>query len=409
MKEKAIVWGTGKRGGEVEAFVGQNYEIIFYIDSNPKKFGKIFNKRKIYSPDVLVNYQETTIIIAVDEDLNIRKNLLCYGCKKVYKFSFHSLRPMDNDLYLNYRKMNVTSWNESHTLLSFSRPYSCTSQLCNASFFDMPFFHYWGSKLMPPLVEQMKKLCQGNKDSYQQSILYHRKLWEWVYICQALYENGFLCAGKSGIGFGVGAEVLPDLFASFGCKVLATDLSSENARASGWIQSGQNLDGDIDNLHRYQFTRKEDFQRRVAFMNIDMNNIPTTLEGFDFAWSSCALEHLGSLKNGMIFIKNSLNTLKNSGIAVHTTEYNLFSNDKTIESDNLSIYRKCDIENLITEIRDEGHYVYPLDLHLEERCIDKFIDLPPYAQKNVHLKMSIGEFPCTSIGLIIRKKAIHSK
>ena len=46
-------------------------------------------------------------------------------------------------------------------------------------------------------------------------------------IAQALYERGKLKPGSRGLGFAVGKEPLSDLFASFGCDVVATDLEGE--------------------------------------------------------------------------------------------------------------------------------------------------------------------------------------
>jgi hypothetical protein len=43
----------------------------------------------------------------------------------------------------------------------------------------------------------------------------HRKLWEWCYIAQVLWERGLLQPGRPGLGFGVGHEPLAALFASF--------------------------------------------------------------------------------------------------------------------------------------------------------------------------------------------------
>ena len=47
-------------------------------------------------------------------------------------------------------------------------------------------------------------------------------------------------------------------------------------------------------------------------------------------WSSCSLEHLGSISHGIEFILNSLKCLKQHGVAVHTTEFNLSSNEETL-------------------------------------------------------------------------------
>ena len=86
-----------------------------------------------------------------------------------------------------------------------------------------------------------------------------------------------------------------------------------------------------------------------------MRNLPTHLLSFEFTWSSCALEHLGSLRAGLDFIVESMRCLRPGGIAVHTTEFNLISNDETLEIDWLSIYRRRDIEKVAAELRAAGH------------------------------------------------------
>ncbi len=78
-----------------------------------------------------------------------------------------------------------------------------------------------------------------------------------------------------------------------------------------------------------------------------MNDIPGDLEGFDFNWSSCSFEHLGSIEKGINFLMNQLKTLKPGGWAVHTTEFNVSSDDKTIESGDTVVYRKKDIEKAV--------------------------------------------------------------
>ncbi|MBV5337004.1 MAG: hypothetical protein J0653_03215, partial [Deltaproteobacteria bacterium] len=72
----------------------------------------------------------------------------------------------------------------------------------------------------------------------------------------------------------------------------------------------------------------------------------------DFCWSSCSLEHLGSIKAGLDFIKASLKTLKVGGVAVHTTEYNVSSDEATIDNNpTLVLFRRCDIQGLVEELR----------------------------------------------------------
>lgn len=302
---------------------------------------------------------------------------------------------MSNPLIENYLQANSVYWSDSHEMLDFDKPYSCTSQICNQSFYDAPFFHYWMSKLRPnfnPIDEQA-----------QNAVIYHRKNWELVYICQSLYERGMLSKGKRGVVFGVGAECLPDLFASYGCEILATDLNAGEGDAQIWIQTGQNVAGNLEKLNRYHFCDPEEFKEKVTYRDVDMNNIPADITDYDFCWSTCAFEHLGSLRHGMEFVKNSLKTLKPGGIAVHTTEFNIYSNEWTIDKPGLSLYRKRDIEKLVAEIEEGGGQVSPLDWHIGSDHLDQFIDMPPYYKKGMHLRLLLEGFPCTSIGLIIKK------
>src|SRR5262249_4886417 len=71
----------------------------------------------------------------------------------------------------------------------------------------------------------------------------HRKLWEFAYIAQALFERGTLQPGRRGLGFAVGLEPLSALFASYGCEIVATDLHLEKAKQLGWVAWGQHAAG----------------------------------------------------------------------------------------------------------------------------------------------------------------------
>jgi SAM-dependent methyltransferase len=251
----------------------------------------------------------------------------------------------------------------------------------------MPFFQYWGTKL-GVLSES--------------SIVYHRKLWEFVYICQALHERGMLKTGNKGVGFGVGVEKLPALFASMGCKILATDLDAAAAQTKGWRNSSQSRDS-LAELNKDHICSDSVFRQNVSYRNVDMNNIPDDIGVYDFAWSACSLEHLGSLEHGLNFIKNSLKVLRPGGIAVYTTEYNLSSNTNTLESEGCSIYRRQDIEKIVRELENEGHYVWPVDYHEGISIADDFVDFPPFCSENMHLRLLIDKYISTSIGIIIRK------
>lgn len=182
----------------------------------------------------------------------------------------------------------------------------------------------------------------------------HRKSWEYIYIVLALQERGMLKMGKRGLGFAVGTEPLPAFFASKGCKILATDLASENDGSTSWISTGQNASGDKSILNKNGLCSQKKFATRVQYRNLDMNDIPEDIKGFDFCWSSCAIEHVGSLEKSKTFLKNMLNTLKLGGVAIHTTEFNLSSNEDTITEGDSVIYRKKDIEEIADWFREGG-------------------------------------------------------
>jgi hypothetical protein len=259
------------------------------------------------------------------------------------------------------------------------------SELCKAKDYHAGWFKNWCAQL-------------GELPNF------HRKQWEFVYIMQALWERACIKPGNKGLVFAVGTEPLPAMFASFGCHILATDIVPEKGIALGW-NNGNQLCYGPESLNTRQLCDDEDFKKLVQYRAVDMNEIPADLAGgFDFNWSSCSFEHLGSLEKGFTFLKNQLNTLKPGGWSVHTTEYNVSSNDETQENNSTVIYRQRDVEHIVHELREEGHFVEELDFSMGGMPEDYMVDVEPHEQQ-VHLKLQVGRYVVTSIGLIIQKKA----
>lgn len=232
---------------------------------------------------------------------------------------------------------------------------------------------------------------------------FHRKQWEYVYIMQALWERGCLQEGKKGLVFAVGTEPLPAAFANYGCEIMATDIAPEKGQVLGWDDKDQLCFG-TESLNNRKLCDEITFKRHVKYRPVDMNHIPADLTGFDFNWSSCSFEHLGSIKKGLNFLRNQLKTLRPGGWAVHTTEYNISSDDRTLDNnDNTVIFRKRDIDKVIQQLRDEGHFVEEVDYSLGGLPEDFHVDVFPYKQ-DIHLRLQMNEFVATSIGIIIRKE-----
>jgi hypothetical protein len=243
---------------------------------------------------------------------------------------------------------------------SFEAP---VSQLCTESQFRSPAFAAWRERL-------------------DLAAKFEREVWEYCYVMQALSTSGALGSGARGLGFGVGREPLPAALAAAGCTVVATDQTPAAAAAQGW-PGIEKYGGSLAALRRPAACSEAVLHERVSFRVVDMRSIDADLRGFDFVWSCCALEHLGGRTAGL------------------TTEFNVFSNDATIETAGLVLYRERDITALVLELRRAGHAIC-LNFHLGSGPLDWKIDRWPY-RFDPHLEITVKNFVATSLGQIIRK------
>ncbi|WP_238147109.1 SAM-dependent methyltransferase [Rhizorhabdus dicambivorans] len=259
-----------------------------------------------------------------------------------------------------------------------------TSQMCTAAQMKEPVYADWCHRM-------------ANVPSR------HRKQWEFVFILRTLEYHGMLRPGARGLGFGVGIEPLSSIFAANGCTVVATDLAADDDRAQVWNDTAQ-LGSNLRQIHNPHLCDEASFFERVSYRAVDMNAIPADLVDFDFTWSSCAYEHLGSIEAGLAFFENSVKCLKPGGIAVHTTELNLSSNSSTLEKGGTVIFRRRDFEELAMRLTAQGHEVMPITFDSGDSELDRFIDLPPYSS-DPHLKLQLLRWVSTSFGLVARKKS----
>ncbi len=268
----------------------------------------------------------------------------------------------------------------------------------------------WDTSLVYDFGKRRSELCKAKDykaawykrwcDELSEVPNFHRKQWEFVYVMQALWERGCIAENRKGLVFAVGTEPLPAMFAKYGCSILATDIFPEKGIEKGW-NNGQLCFG-LESLNTRQICEEEKFKELVQYRAVDMKDIPADLMGFDFNWSSCSFEHLGTIDKGIAFLNEQLKTLKPGGWAVHTTEYNISSNDETQDDNDTVIYRQKDIEKIISTLRNDGHFVEEPDYSLGGLPEDFTVDTEPHDQK-IHIRLQVGKFVVTSIGLIIQK------
>jgi hypothetical protein len=226
----------------------------------------------------------------------------------------------------------------------------------------------------------------------------HRKLWEFAFIAHHLAAKGVLREGSRGVGFGVGTEPLPALFASLGCKVLATDAPLGVADKE-WGLTNQHSRS-REGLFLDAVATRDVFDSNVDFAFADMNAIDEDIRDFDFCWSSCCFEHLGTIDKGLDFVETSIEkTLKVGGVACHTSELNLTSNTETTESGGTVLYRQKDIRRLIDRLERRGHRCEPLPFHLGDSFLDHLVDVPENGG-DIHLRLLLGKFVITSFGIV---------
>jgi 2-polyprenyl-3-methyl-5-hydroxy-6-metoxy-1,4-benzoquinol methylase len=263
------------------------------------------------------------------------------------------------------------------------------SQLCTAAQFREPDYVRWGKEY-----------------GFDPSVL-HRKRWEFVYISRVAEDLGLLQPGRRALAFGVGCEPLASAFAARGVSVVATDAPADDAN---WSRHDEYAQG-LKSVWREEAISWDRFTSLVEFRRVDMNDIPADLRAFDFLWSSCALEHLGTLKHGIDFILNAMECLTPGGVAIHTTEFNVSSNRRTCETGLVCLYRKQDIEALARTLEHMGHEVLPINFYAGNEPPDKHIDLPPFGDPHLKLQLTLDltNYVTTSIGIAIRKRARGSR
>jgi hypothetical protein len=230
----------------------------------------------------------------------------------------------------------------------------------------------------------------------------HRKHWEWIFVLHKLLESGVVQPGAKGLVFGVGREPLPAVFASLGADITATDAPLDLATTSSWTTTDQHSAA-LEGLMWPAIVSEDKMRAHVRHAYCDMNAIRPEFFGYDFNWSCCCFEHLGSLRAGMDFVVNAVeNTLKVGGVAVHTTEFNFSSNNATVETGETVLYRRRDMEELVQRLRDRGHQVEDFRIGPLAHALDFHVDVPPYTG-DVHLKLRLAGYACTSVGIVVRR------
>jgi hypothetical protein len=217
----------------------------------------------------------------------------------------------------------------------------------------------------------------------------------------SIIKDGRQSSPPMAIGFGVGTEPIPSALVGLGYKVVATDyLDGEIAET--WRDSGQQSESFLD-LNKRRLVTDEEFLNFCEFRNMDMNEIPNSLNGcFDFVWSSCALGHIGSYDKGLEFILNSLRLLSPGGWAVHTTELDKSELTEKFDYPNLSFYKIEDLESVLDKAELAGFKPLRIRKAAWTGKSEKYIVSEPWAKKP-HLRIELFGREINSIVIQIQR------
>ncbi|MEW9093568.1 MAG: CDP-glycerol glycerophosphotransferase family protein [Clostridiaceae bacterium] len=94
MKKRIMLFGASKFGKIAYNFLIENYDIVYFIDNDQKKWENNFSNRKVIDPAELKTIKNFYVIVTSQYDLEIVKQLLAMGIKK---FGVFELQSKDKD------------------------------------------------------------------------------------------------------------------------------------------------------------------------------------------------------------------------------------------------------------------------------------------------------------------------
>jgi len=236
---------------------------------------------------------------------------------------------------------------------------------------------------------------------------YHRKLWEFAYIMQALHAADALKKGARVLVLGADQQPAPSYLAAKGAEVLVAQGQDQPAPGPGG-----------DPLFYDELATKAAFAKQVVRRAVDLSALPDDLAGFDACVCIAAATARGSVRAGVDFMKGLPDTLKPGGVAVCMADFNYADDERTLDNWGSVLFQRRHFEEVAAAWRDQGHEVTPLDFNVGYMALDRFIDIPPFdvsrteAQAGLwrdgwqaaHLKTAVDGFAATSFGMVVRRK-----
>ncbi|HET9317218.1 MAG TPA: class I SAM-dependent methyltransferase, partial [Vicinamibacteria bacterium] len=152
------------------------------------------------------------------------------------------------------------------------------------------------------------------REELRETPRFHRKQWEFAAIFRALRREGLLAPDRRGLSMGGGRELLLYAVARHVRQLVVTDLYDPRTT---WAEARTD-DPRTFLLESMPFPVDPD---RLQALRMDMRRLEFEDASFDFAYSACAIEHIGDWADFVGHLAEVYRVLRPGGVYAFTTEF----------------------------------------------------------------------------------------
>ena len=243
------------------------------------------------------------------------------------------------------------------------------------------------------------------RDDLHEFPRFHRKQWEFAMVFHALKSLGLLTPGNTALSMGGGRERLSYAVASHIKQIVITDLYEE-----GTMWDCARTD-DPEHFIKSDMPFPVDPTKLTA-LRMDMRELQFPDSSFDFCYSCCAIEHIGSDGDFLEHLNEVHRVLKDGGIYVLTTE--MHYGPEVIVAPNNYIFSPPYLNQLFSECRLIPETQFDASLTPHRINFPAPVNLDPSVlgaylfESYPHLQLLAGKHPFASALFVLRKDATGS-
>ncbi len=235
---------------------------------------------------------------------------------------------------------------------------------------------------------------------------FHRKQWESAMIFLALRQAGKLRPDSMGLSMGGGKELILYAIAPHLRQLVVTDLYDAQ---TAWDCAKTN---DPDAFIKQNKPFPVDDEKLKA-LRMDMRDLLFPDRSFDFCYSTCAVEHIGTREDFLKHFNEVARVLKDDGVYVFTTEVSY--GNQTIKDEHNYVFSLWELHEIFAEsnlvpqeefdARITQHKInYPTPSSLKSLShFTPALFTEQFLQESPHIQLMRGKHPFTC-GIFIMKK-----